>query len=52
VFSVFLFDVILLAALRYVLGRCNNIYRVGFTYRKCALWCPAVWCGRSFHGTV
>jgi hypothetical protein len=20
--------------------------------RKCALWCPVVWCGRSFHGTV
>jgi hypothetical protein len=37
VFSVFLFNVILLAALRYVLGRCNNIYCVGFTYRNCAL---------------
>jgi hypothetical protein len=20
--------------------------------RKCVLWCPVVWCGRSFHGTV
>jgi hypothetical protein len=20
--------------------------------RKCALWCPVVWCGRSFRGTV
>jgi hypothetical protein len=26
VFSKFLFNVILIAALRYVLGRCNNIY--------------------------
>jgi hypothetical protein len=44
VFSVFLFNVILLAALRYVLGRCNNIYCAGFTYQKCGreLWCPVV----------
>jgi hypothetical protein len=44
VFSAFLFNVTLLAALRYVLGRCSNIYCVGFTYRKCGreLWCPVV----------
>jgi hypothetical protein len=37
-------DVNLLAALRYALGRCSNIYCAGFTYQKCgrALWCLVV----------
>jgi hypothetical protein len=44
VFSGLVPCVILLVTLRYALGRCNNIYCVGFTDWKCgrAVWYPVV----------